>query len=110
MRLHTILLLARDGPHCDPILELGESPLDLAEIFVHFQRFERGRILPLGLDEILAFQRLFLWRRGGVFEEVEFILFIFPIEIARSVMTGEPALKNFPQRSKPAPGQGNPGA
>ena len=78
-----------DGPHLDDILEPGKGPLDFAEIFVDFHRFDRGEIRLLTLQDVFAFQSFFLLELFRVFKIVELTVSEFPIVVSESVVASE---------------------
>jgi hypothetical protein len=43
-----------DRPHLDDVFEVGEGPLDLAEVFVDLHGLDRAELRLLGLDDVLA--------------------------------------------------------
>lgn len=89
VRLHALGLLVIDGPHFDHILESGKCPLHFTEIFVDFHGFDRGEILFLALDEVLAFQSFFRLEVFRVFKIVEVAVAEFPSVVSKSVVASE---------------------
>jgi hypothetical protein len=86
VRLDTVRRLVVDGAHFDDILKPGKCPLHFTEIFVDFDRFYRGEILLLPLNEVFALQRLFLLEVFRIFEIMELAVLEFPIVVAQSMV------------------------
>ncbi len=89
--LNSVGLLMVDGPHFDDILQLGKRPLDFTEFFINGYRFQSRQIGLLSLNQVFAFQGLFLLEVDGMFRVAGPSLFQLPIVVASFVVVSQNA-------------------
>ena len=91
MGLDSAGLLVVNGPHFDNVLQLGKRSLDFTEFFVNCYSFQRRQIRLLGLNQVFAFQGLFLLEVDWMFKVAEPSVFELPIVVSSSVMASQDA-------------------
>jgi hypothetical protein len=82
VRLNAASLLVIDGSHLDYVLQFAKGPFYLTEFPVNCDRLDRREIGLLGLNQVLAFESLLLFKVYWMLKKAKPSLLHFPAFIS----------------------------